>query len=225
MNLNSKTTGARRGFTLIELLTVISIIAVLAALLIPALSSLSKRKYITTAQAELGQIQAAIDSYHAKYGSYPPSSANGVLLHQLFYELSGTTYNPVNKTYTTLDGQYIVLAADLNTVFGVAGIVNCSKGSGEDAAPARNFLLGLKPGMIGTNSAGTGGVAFLMTSLRGLDPTYTPLGANTIDVNPFRYNSVNPTNNPGTYDLWIDLPISHKTNRISNWSRQVQTVQ
>ncbi len=222
MNLNSKTTGARRGFTLIELLTVISIIAILAALLIPALSSLSKQKYIKTATAELGQIQAAIDSYHAKYGSYPPSSTNGVQVSQLYYELSGTTYNQASSTYTTLDGQVNVKAADVANVFGAGGIVNCSKGSGEDAVPAKNFLLGLKPGQLGIISAGSGTVTLLVTSLRGLDPAYKPLGQ--LDLVPFCYNSINPTNNPGSYDLWIDLSISHKTNRISNWSRQVQVL-
>lgn len=222
MNLNSKTTGARRGFTLIELLTVISIIAILAALLIPALSSLSKQKYIKTATAELGQIQAAIDSYHAKYGSYPPSSTNGVQVSQLYYELSGTTYNQAGSTYTTLDGQVNVKAADVANVFGAGGIVNCSKGSGEDAVPAKNFLLGLKPGQLGVISAGSGTVTLLVTSLRGLDPAYKPLGQ--LDLVPFCYNSINPTNNPGSYDLWIDLSISHKTNRISSWSRQVQVL-
>ncbi len=225
MNLNSKTTGARRGFTLIELLTVISIIAILAALLIPALSSLSKQKYIKTATAELGQIQAAIDSYHAKYGSYPPSSTNGVQVSQLYYELSGTTFKPsgTKGTYTTLDGQVTINSDDVANVFGAGGIVNCSKGGGEDAVPAKNFLLGLKPGQLGIISAGSGTVTLLVTSLRGMDPNYKPLGQ--LDLIPFCYNSVNPTNNPGAYDLWIDLSLSHKTNRISNWSRQVQTVQ
>ena len=222
MNLNSKTTGARRGFTLIELLTVISIIAILAAFLITALQGVGRQKYINTAKAELGQIQAAIDSYHAKYGSYPPSSTNSVQVSQLFYELSGTTYNQAGSTYTTLDGQVTIKAADVANVFGAGGIINCTKGSGEDAAPAKNFLLGLKPGQLGIVTAGSGTVTLLVSSLRGLDPAYQPLGH--LDLIPFCYNSVNPTNNPGSYDLWIDLSISHKTNRISNWSRQVQTV-
>ncbi len=37
------------------------------------------------------------------------------------------------------------------------------------------------------------------------------------DLNPFRY--IYPgTNNPTSYDLWIDLRISGKTNLICNWS-------
>ena len=39
-------------------------------------------------------------------------------------------------------------------------------------------------------------------------------------VNPFRYNSSSPTNNPNSFDLWIDVMIDGKTNRISNWSRE-----
>jgi hypothetical protein len=47
------------------------------------------------------------------------------------------------------------------------------------------------------------------------------LAAAGFSGNPFRY--VYPgTNNPSSYDLWIDLSISGKTNRISNWTRQPQ---
>ena len=41
-------------------------------------------------------------------------------------------------------------------------------------------------------------------------------------MNPWRYNSSSPTNNPGSYDLWVQLSIGGKTNLICNWSKQVQ---
>jgi hypothetical protein len=63
-------------------------------------------------------------------------------------------------------------------------------------------------------------VTLLLGSAGGPDPSYQPLG--TANQNPWRYNSSNPTNNPNGYDLWIDLSISGKTNRISNWNRTVQ---
>jgi hypothetical protein len=34
--------------------------------------------------------------------------------------------------------------------------------------------------------------------------------------------STNPTNNPGSFDLWIDVLYGGKTNRISNWSKDPQ---
>jgi hypothetical protein len=37
-------------------------------------------------------------------------------------------------------------------------------------------------------------------------------------INPWRYNSVSPVNNPKSYDLWVDILIGGKTNRICNWS-------
>ena len=45
---------------------------------------------------------------------------------------------------------------------------------------------------------------------------------NTSTINPWSYNSSNPTNNPGSYDLWMDIYSSGKTNRISNWSPNPQ---
>ena len=37
-------------------------------------------------------------------------------------------------------------------------------------------------------------------------------------LNPWRYVSSNPTNNPGEFDLWVDIIVGGKTNRICNWS-------
>ena len=81
---------------------------------------------------------------------------------------------------------------------------------------ANNFLSGLKQNRIGTNAAG---VNVLITSVRGPDADYSPL--NVANVNPFRYLYPG-VHNPATYDLWIQLVISGKTNLICNWNRQVQ---
>ena len=64
------------------------------------------------------------------------------------------------------------------------------------------------------------GVNLLIGSVGGPDTTYQPLGQQ--DLNPWRYNSSNPTNNPGSYDLWIQLSIAGQTNLICNWTKQVQ---
>src|SRR5438094_2100679 len=66
--------GNSTAFTLVELLVVISIIAVLAAFTVPVLRSLKKTQVIKQTQAELAQLETAIDSYKAAYGFYPPSN-------------------------------------------------------------------------------------------------------------------------------------------------------
>ena len=40
------------------------------------------------------------------------------------------------------------------------------------------------------------------------------------EINPWRYNSTNPTNNPGGFDLWVDIYVGGKTQRVSNWSKK-----
>ena len=220
---------SRRAFTLIELLVVIAIMATLAALLLPVMGAVKKHQYIYNTQAEMAQLETAIDRYKAAYGFYPPDhpgSLTNALVNQLYYELVGTVYNPTNTTpdYTTLDGSAKIKVTDVNPTFGVGGFMNCTKlgtgEAGEDASAARNFLPELKPGQIGTNTIGGVGVTLLIGSVGGPDANYKPLDQQ--DVNPWRYNSSNPTNNPGSYELWIQLVVGRQTNLICNWTKQVQ---
>jgi hypothetical protein len=57
----------------------------------------------------------------------------------------------------------------------------------------------------------------VVTSLVTANPHAADVG-----LNPWRYVSSGPTNNPGSYDLWVDLYIGGKTYRLSNWSKEAQ---
>jgi prepilin-type N-terminal cleavage/methylation domain-containing protein len=217
-----------RAFTLIELLVVISIMGVIAGFTIPVLKSVKAAQQKKVARAELEHLQTALENYKAKYGAYPPSNQKaagvytppiyGSMLSQLYYELAGTTISGTD--FVTLDGSASIPVASVNTAYGVGGFVNCTKGSGEDGAVAKNFLPSLSSKQIGAVSNNSvANTALLATSVGGPDIAYQPLGLS--GLNPFRY--VYPgVNNPGGYDLWVQLVINGQTNLICNWSRQVQ---
>jgi prepilin-type N-terminal cleavage/methylation domain-containing protein len=61
----------RRAFTLIELLTVIAIIAVLAALLMPVFSRAREAARQTTCMSNMKRIHMAVTQYNNDYGEYP----------------------------------------------------------------------------------------------------------------------------------------------------------
>jgi prepilin-type N-terminal cleavage/methylation domain-containing protein len=222
--VETKINSRRRAFTLIELLAVITIIGIIAAFLVPTIGAVKRHELINKTQAEMAQVETAIDRYKAAYGFYPPDNKNNSLASQLYYELTGTTnINQANPTYQSLDGSPPTLTAnDVTTAFGVGGFMNCSKPNADESSPqARNFLPDLRPNQIGTPTNINGITAkLLIGSVGGPDGSYQPLTIR--DLNPWRYNSHSPTNNPGSYDLWIQLSIAGKTNLICNWSRQPQ---
>jgi prepilin-type N-terminal cleavage/methylation domain-containing protein len=65
---------ARAGFTLVELLVVIAIIAVLAALLTPALRAAMDRAHETRTQSRIHQCEIAAQTFFGDYGDYPPAT-------------------------------------------------------------------------------------------------------------------------------------------------------
>lgn len=222
----------RPAFTLIELLTVIAIIGVLAAFLIPVMRGVMRRQHISVAQSEMAELETAIGNYHAVYGFYPPSGTNA-LANPLYYELVGTTStntSSVVPSFTTLDGLSTITGTALTSTFGIGGLMNYGvtnrAAGGEDVRVARNYLPQLRSSQLATNN--TTGAAILVYSGGGTDPTntYNPLSGYTsfsgVGVNPWRYNSSNPTNNPGSYDLYVQIVMGGTSNLVCNWSSKVQ---
>jgi len=228
----SRASRASRAFTLIELLVVISIIAILAALIFPVVSVVNRTKLRTRARGELVQIQSFIDGYKAKLGHYPPDNPGQPGLNQLYYELAGTTNNGPASVFGTLDHNAAIAPVNITGFFGppLAGFVNSTKaGAGDESRSAQKFLHDLKPLQVGdVTRGGYAGppVKVLLCTVPGVDPNaaspLVDLSGRPVTVTsaPWCYNSSSPTNNTTTYDLWADILIAGKTNRICNWSSQ-----
>jgi type II secretory pathway pseudopilin PulG len=217
---------------LVELLVVISIIAILATLMFPTIRGVDRAKRLSRAKAELAQMESFIESYKAKLGYYPPDNRNpatGKLLpgmNQLYYELDGTILTN-NNTFIDQD----LTAPPMDNIKvasffgpGVVGFMNCSRGDSDQAGVALKVLRGLRSDQVANVTASnpathlTVTARMLVCTVAGPDPNSPPLNDGAPPLNPWRYNSSSPTNNPGFYDLWADIFVSGKTYRICNWS-------
>jgi prepilin-type N-terminal cleavage/methylation domain-containing protein len=72
----------KKGFTLIELLVVIAIIGILAALLLPTLSSIQEKASQTKCKANLAQIGKALKLYQEDFGKrtkFPEQNGNAFI--------------------------------------------------------------------------------------------------------------------------------------------------
>jgi len=214
------------AFTLIELLVVIAIIGILAALIFPITGALDKKKKIAVAQTQLKALEAAIDGYKTKLGYYPPDNTNNVVTNQLYFELLGTTNNGTPTTgatqWGTIDNSAQITSTatpNILSVFNVAGFANTSTRAHSDdqGAAATPFLNNLTPNQIGYIDPNYQQIKILVCSVEW-PPDKTPAPISGTLFNPWRYISTHPTNNTSTYDLWVDLVIRGKTNRVSNWS-------
>jgi prepilin-type N-terminal cleavage/methylation domain-containing protein len=227
----------RPAFTLIELLIVIAIISIIAGMIFPSIRAVNRIKRVALARAEMNQVQSCIEAYKSRLGHYPPdnrsSSRNEPVpgLNQLYYELAGTLYS--DGRFTVKDNTAETLSsAMIVTIFGtgVSGFVNTERGNSDEGRSALQLLKGFRPGQIAsismTNPA-TGLTSqghVLVCTVPGPDPNVPALNNGSPPLNPWRYVSSSPTNNPNSYDLWTDLTINGKVLRVCNWSNKPITV-
>src|ERR1700722_5755813 len=81
--MNHRMRRAAAGFTLIELLVVISIISILAALLLPALSSAKQRARTAQCISNLHQVSLAMKMYADDFQGLFPESGGMISWNQI----------------------------------------------------------------------------------------------------------------------------------------------
>jgi prepilin-type N-terminal cleavage/methylation domain-containing protein len=97
--------NSSKGFTIIELLTVMSVIAILIGLLVPALNLVHDLADEVQQQAQFHGIEVAIEMFKTEYGFYPPSSDNGVVYNNA---VDTTSYGGAQKLAEALVGWDLV---------------------------------------------------------------------------------------------------------------------
>ncbi len=92
----------RRGFTLIELVVAVAIMAILLAILIPAVQSAREAMRRTSCQSNIRQLALALHSYEASYRRFPPGYVSNTRARGTDWCTGGRTNNGAPWTVLVL---------------------------------------------------------------------------------------------------------------------------
>jgi prepilin-type N-terminal cleavage/methylation domain-containing protein len=232
-----------QAFTLIELLVVISIIALLAGLVVGLAPVVSVRIREAKVKTELADLVTAIETYKAKFGVYPPDNYDpntritNPVLNGLYYELTGVIVSNTGPTgYFVLpdDAQVRIESATVSKYFGRDGFVNSAIREQRRRLLRHKFSEGQHAEIFASTTAGeytklevlAVGYSSDASGKKGSGfawPLNIPVAQHPVPtnkgLNPWRYVSSNPTNNPGTFDLWAEIVVKGQKKIIGNWKQ------
>lgn len=238
-NIGTSSLPLAAGFTLIELLVVIAIIGILAGLTVTLSEKASSAKKRHTTQGLLKQLEIEIESYKTAVGLYPksfPPNLNGdrrvnvgggaeVLLpamNPLFYELTGTIFNPQTRSYTSTQGGDSLNTEQCQSLFGIEGFYNMTLNPGKTKFSIENSSEFASISVDPTVNLLIAPVKWPSNTDAALEQ-YCPIrsdltinGTKIQTLNPWQYRAPG-IKNSNRFDLWADVLIGKKVYRISNW--------
>jgi prepilin-type N-terminal cleavage/methylation domain-containing protein len=213
---------ASGAFTLIELLTVISIIGILMGIGAGMAGAAKRKRDDARLKGELHQLVTAIDSYKGVYNIYPPDNTTNDLagpggvknaypsINQLYYELVGVETIGRGASNRPFGGTEWIASSTLTRTFNTGGILN----SAEPPSRARNFIPEIKSSQFKDVTYRGALIRLLVASVGWKSSERNPGFAEPersdpkfSGLNPWRYVSTNPTNNQGSFDLWVQVPL------------------
>jgi hypothetical protein len=160
-------------------------------------------------------IASAIEAYKASFGVYPPDhlvSRQPLVVdpvtNTLLYELVGAAYNSTNKMLS-VGGLEPAEAAYVKGFFHIEGFKN----SAERADQVKRFLPAENLPVRQLHDDPDVFVLSAAVPYEDLDPDIYY----SIDRGSWHYVSSAPTNNPGRFDLWIEVKAGDHRIRIGNW--------
>ena len=158
---------------------------------------------------------AAIEAYKAHFGVYPPDHVLSrqplvvdPVTNTLLYELVGVIYNPTNKMFQ-VGGMEAAEASYVTNLLQCAGFKNCAETPDKISRflkiePVPNELLHDDPDVFAL-------------SFQVPYESAPPELIWEYRSSPWRYVSSSPTNNPGRFDLWMELQTKWQKVVIGNW--------
>ena len=208
MELSPKKFGP--GFTLIELLTVISVIAVLSALILGTAGYIQRKAATSRAQSEIKAMEAACESYKADNGTYPMDSGSTTAATNVLHTSGGSiNYDPGSFDASAYKAAcavlYQAITGDGNNKINSGGAASSGK-----MASAGKCYMELKPSQTGSDSG-----FYIM------DPFGYSYGYSTIQSPPPLGTGSNGNN--ATFDLWSTAGTTNASTSgsqakwITNW--------
>ena len=120
------------AFTLVELLTVIAIIAILAAMLLPVLAAVKKHALKVQARLEIDQIANAILKYDSDYGRFPVSTNAQIAASAANsdYTYGGTGHDVTDSGTWTVDTTFTsgIIASNAEVIAILMDVTNYPNG-------------------------------------------------------------------------------------------------